>query len=107
MTEEKKYPEGHFVSLWIAVGIAIFSGVGVSLAIATKNYGLLGVGPALGAAMGIAIGQSVEQKKKAEGLIRPSTTREQQQRKILIWTLILLGVLGFIAFFFLLKGVDI
>ena len=26
---DKKYPEGHFVGMWMGIGIAIFSGFGV------------------------------------------------------------------------------
>jgi hypothetical protein len=73
------YPEGHFVGKWMAIGIAIFSGLGIPLAIITENLGLIGIGPAMGAAFGVAIGQSVEAKHKKEGRITPLTEEEQKR----------------------------
>jgi hypothetical protein len=78
----KKYPEGHFVGKWMAIGIAIFSGLGIPLAIITENLGLIGIGPAMGAAFGVAIGQSVEAKYKKEGKIRPLTEEERKRKQI-------------------------
>jgi hypothetical protein len=34
--KNEKYPEGHFVGIWMGIGIAIFSGVGVPLSIVLK-----------------------------------------------------------------------
>jgi len=41
--KNKKYPEGHFMGMWMGIGIAIFSGVGVSLSIVLKIQGLIGL----------------------------------------------------------------
>ena len=51
--KNKKYPEGHFLGMWMGIGIAIFTGVGVPISIATKNLGLIGIGPAIGIAFGL------------------------------------------------------
>ncbi|NIO22324.1 MAG: hypothetical protein GTN76_16750, partial [Candidatus Aenigmarchaeota archaeon] len=45
--DDEKYPEGHFVGMWMGIGIALFSGIGVPLSIALKIPGLMGIGPAL------------------------------------------------------------
>jgi len=52
--QTEKYPEGHFLGMWMGIGIAIFTGVGVPLSIATKNLGLMGIGPAIGVAFGLS-----------------------------------------------------
>ena len=82
--KNKKYPEGHFLGMWMGVGIAIFSGLGIPLSIVTKNPGLLGIGPALGVAFGLAIGSSIESKYKKEGKIRPLTKDEKKERKMYV-----------------------
>ena len=98
--EDGKYPEGYFISLWMGLGIAIFSGLGIPLSITTDNYGFIGVGPALGVAVGLAIGSSIEAKHKKEGNIRPLTEKEQKTRetavKIGVLALILLVILGLV-----------
>lgn len=88
MSQDKKYPEGHFVSMWMAIYIAMFSGIGIVLSIATGNHGLIGIGPALGVALGAAIGQSIENKCRKEGRIRPLTDIERIRR----WGLVIAGL---------------
>jgi hypothetical protein len=60
----KKYPEGHFIGIGMAIGIAFFSGFGIIFATATDNMGLIGIGPALGVSLGLAIGTGIEKKYK-------------------------------------------
>ena len=91
----KKYPEGHFVGMWMGIGIAIFTGVGVPVAFATGNPGLLGIGPALGVSIGLAIGSGIENKYKKEGKIRSLTEEERKRKKIGIT----IGVISLVAFF--------
>lgn len=100
----EKYPEGHFVGMWMGICIAIFSGFGIPLSIVTENPGFMGIGPALGVAIGAAIGQSIENKYKQEGRIRPLTESEQKRKKNLVIAgilILLLGVLIFILLYFL------
>ena len=100
--EKKKYPEGHFVGMWTAIGIAIFSGVGIPLSIVTKNIAFIGIGPALGVAIGISIGQSVENKYKKQGKIRPLTKKERQGKEIAVYAgigALILGVIAFLALY--------
>ena len=99
----KKYPEGHFVGMWMGICIAIFSGFGIPLSIVTENPGFIGIGPALGVAVGVAIGQSIENKYKQEGRIKPLTESEQKRMKnaVIAGIVILtLGVLIFILLYF-------
>ena len=100
----EKYPEGHFVGMWMGICIAIFSGFGIPLSIVTENPGFMGIGPALGVAIGAAIGQSIENKYKQEGRIRPLTEAEQKTKKNIVIAsilILLLGVLIFILLYFL------
>ena len=95
---DQKYPEGHFVGMWMGIGIAVFSGVGVSLSIVLKTPGLIGIGPAIGVAFGLALGQSIESKYKKEGKIRPLTEDEKKKRRILLILLTSVFVLGLLIF---------
>ncbi len=94
--KDKKYPEGHFLGLWMGIGTAIFSGFGIPLSIATGNDGFIGIGPALGVSFGLAIGQSIENKYKKEGKIRPLSKEEEKRKKAGVFAglfILLLGVL--------------
>ena len=102
--KDKKYPEGHFLGMWMGIGIAIFSGLGIPISIATDNFGFIGIGPALGVAFGLSIGQSIENNYKKEGKIRPLTESEQKRKKnaVIAGIVILtLGVLIFLLRYFL------
>lgn len=79
--ESKKYPEGHFLGVGMMIGIIIFSGTGVSLSISTDNPALIGIFPGIGVAFGLAIGKSMEEKYRKQGLIRPLTEQEKKARK--------------------------
>ncbi|MCP4145933.1 MAG: hypothetical protein GY752_11705 [bacterium] len=98
INNNKKYPEGHFLGLWMGIGVAIFSGLGISLSVATNNYGLIGVGPAIGMAFGLSIGQAIENKYKKENKIRPLTEEEKKRRKIAVMAGLAMLILGVIAF---------
>jgi hypothetical protein len=94
----EKYPEGHFVGMWMGIGLAIFTGVGLPLSIALKIPGLMGIGPALGIAFGLSVGQSIESKYKREGKIRPLTEDEKKKRKRLVIAGICVLLLGLLVF---------
>lgn len=93
----KKYPEGHFLGMWMGIGIAIFSGVGIPLSVATDNSGFIGIGPALGVALGLAIGQSMENKYKAEGKIRPLTKEEKRTKQITLGAGVVILIIGLLV----------
>jgi cadmium resistance protein CadD (predicted permease) len=94
----EKYPEGQFVGMWMGIGLAIFTGVGLPLSIALKIPGLMGIGPALGIAFGLSVGQSIESKYKREGKIRPLTEDEKKKRKRLVIAGICVLLLGLLVF---------
>ena len=98
MDDVEKYPEGHFVGMWIGICIAIFSVFGIPLSIATENPGFIGIGPALGVAVGVAIGQSIENKYKQEGRIRPLKESEIKRKKNAVTAGIILLTLGVLIF---------
>lgn len=95
---QEKYPEGHFVNMWISIGIVIFSGLGVLLVIITQNHTFFVIVPVLGVAFGLAIGQVIENKYKKEGKIRPLTEDEKKLKKMTISAGIVLLILGVIVF---------
>ena len=104
MNEKKKFPEGHFIGMWMGIGIAMFCGIGVPLSVAMDNYGLIGIEPAIGVGFGLAVGSAIENKKKSEGLIRPLTDEEKHTRKTLTAGGVALAVLGVaLALFVLLR----
>jgi hypothetical protein len=91
--KNKQYPEGHFVGMWIGIGIALFAGMGVAIGVAMDMTALMGIGPGIGVAFGAGIGSSIEAKKKREGLIRPLNDEEKRKRKVAtIWGIVLLGL---------------
>jgi hypothetical protein len=94
----KKYPEGHFIGMWMGIGIAIFSGLGIPLSIATKNYGFMGIGPALGVAFGLSIGQAIENKYKKENRIRPLTEEEKKRKKFAVMAGLAIFAFGVLVF---------
>lgn len=100
--ENKKYPEGHFTGMWMIIGIAIFSGLGIPLSIVTENPGLIGIGPALGVAFGLSIGAGIESKMKKEGKIRPLSKEEKKKRKFAVLAGVVALVIGALAFLVLL-----
>jgi hypothetical protein len=92
---EKEYTEGQLVATWIGIGIALFGGVGVVLATASGNPGLIGIGPGLGVAFGAAVGAAQENRARAEGNLRPLAAPERRRLRRALWlgiALVLLGV---------------
>jgi len=96
--KDKKYPEGHFIGMWLGIGIAIFTGMWIPISIALKIPGLMGIGPAIGVSIGVAIGASVEAKYKKEGKIRPLTNQEKKRRKYVVIAGIAVLVIGLTIF---------
>ncbi len=89
--KKKTYPEGYFVKKWMGLGMAIFAGLGVPLSLISDNESLVGIGPALGMSVGIAVGASIEEKYKAKGLIIPDSSKGSQKRKTAI-AIVILGI---------------
>jgi hypothetical protein len=52
------------MAIGMAIGMPTFALAGLILCIATDTPGLLGVGPAIGLAMGIAIGEGLYQRSR-------------------------------------------
>jgi hypothetical protein len=104
-SNDKKYPEGHFIGLWIGIGIAIASGVGIPLSIALDMPGLIGIGPGMGVALGVAIGTAAESKAKKEGRIIPREQSDNKKiNKSLIAGILILMAGVLLAVFFWLKN---
>jgi hypothetical protein len=77
-TMQGKYPKGHWMSVGMCIGIAlgcIPSFVGLLF---DQMAPFVGIGPAIGCGLGVAIGSALERKHKDE--LRPPTEAEQQAR---------------------------
>ena len=103
-SEEKnnKYPEGHFVGIWMAIGIATGAGIGIPLGMAMGNPGLFGIGLPIALAIGLAIGSSIEAKYKKEGKLRPLTLVEKKKKKLGVMIGVALFIIGMLTFLFFL-----
>jgi hypothetical protein len=100
---DKKFPKGHFVGIWMGIGLAMFAGLGVPLSVATGNTGLIGLGPAMGLVFGTIIGQIVEKNKDSQGLIRELTPAERRSRSYAILAGLVILVAGMVIFIALLQ----
>jgi len=94
--KDQQFPQGHFIGMWLGIGIAVFSGLGIPLSIAMGHFAFIGIGPAIGVAIGLAVGQAVENKHRQEGRIRPLTDAEKKTRRTRIASGLAILVLGFL-----------
>ncbi len=61
-------PKGYYQQLWIGLGMAIFGiPLGVAMGSALGNMAFVGIGPAMGLPIGIAIGNEKDKKAAEEG----------------------------------------
>ncbi|RLD64272.1 MAG: hypothetical protein DRJ01_01250 [Bacteroidetes bacterium] len=97
--EKKKYPEGHFVGMYIALGVAVFTALGLYFGSTFEKSNYITIGPVIGVLFGVIVGRSIESKYKQEGRIRCLTDKEKNRKKILVLIGVLLLFLGFILFF--------
>jgi Na+-driven multidrug efflux pump len=56
-----------YMAIGLAIGMPSFALIGFALCLVTDNLGLLGVWPAMGLAMGIAIGEGLYQRNQQRG----------------------------------------
>lgn len=73
-----KYPQGHWMSIGMCIGIAMGSIPALFGILYDTMASFVGIGPAIGCGLGVAIGSALERKHKNE--LRPLTEREQQVR---------------------------
>jgi len=96
MSQEEKYPQGHFLNMWIGIGVAIGSGLGVAIGLILGNMAFIGTGIPIGIAIGAGIGASQEAKYQKAGLTRPLHEEEKRQKQVaslIGLILVLVGVL--------------
>lgn len=88
----------------MAILTLIFSVAGITLSIVLELPGLIGIWPAIGVAVGLAVGTSIEAKYKKEGKIRPMNEAEKKKQKKALILALAAGALMLIllvAFFLL------
>ena len=97
MENEKKYPEGHFKSRWMILGILIASGIGIPISIYFNNMSYIGIGSIIGVLIGKLIGDSIEKKHQDAGNIRELNEDEIKNKKRQFLLLLFIGAIGFIV----------
>jgi len=61
-------PKGHYQTMWLALGMVLFGlPFGMIMGLSLDNMAFLGLGPAMGLPIGIAIGQSKDKQAEEEG----------------------------------------
>ena len=93
----KKYDEGHFVGMGMAIG----AGVGIPLGLVLGGAAFLGIGIAVGVTLGLAIGKGVENKYMEKGLIKPLSAGDKKKKRMSV--LMGLVALGLLVILFLTK----
>jgi hypothetical protein len=98
---KKMYPEGHFLSRGIAIGMVAASSIMLPFFIMLDQVAFIGLGPAIGLSLGVALGQLWENKYKEAGQIRPLTDGEKRLSKrnayfIVAGILVLVALIVFI-----------
>ncbi|HEY45931.1 MAG: hypothetical protein AMJ88_03680 [Anaerolineae bacterium SM23_ 63] len=63
-TNDRMKEKERCMGLGMALGLAMFAPIGIVLSIVTDNPGLLGVGPAIGTSIGVAIGEHLYKRSK-------------------------------------------
>ena len=90
---KQKFPEGHFVSQYMA----IFMPLGIIWGILIEPA-FIAVGVAIGFVIGLVVGTSLEERYKNQGLIRPLTKQEQDKKKIVLKIAPIIGIIVAVAF---------
>ncbi len=101
-TMQAKYPQGHWMSVGMCIGIAVGSIPSFVGLVFDQMAPFVGIGPAIGCGLGVALGSALERKHKDE--LRPLTEEEQRGRFRL--TLVGLGALALLVLsLFVLGGI--
>lgn len=93
MDHKTGYPKGTFTAIGIVAGLSF----GVLLAISTGNFGLLGIGPAFGLPIGLALEEHYSRKGVAVKH-RNSSGKDRNALFLFLFGVILLGISGLIFF---------
>jgi hypothetical protein len=81
MAVQKQYKEGHFIRYGMVMGISIGTALVVPFAVIFDQMAFVGMGPAFGVSIGLAIGAGLEAQAKKEGKIIPLTAEEKEKQK--------------------------
>jgi hypothetical protein len=82
---EKKYAQGHWMGIGIAMGLPIGTALFFIADLLTGEFGnMFFLGPGAGAAIGVSIGAALEERYKKRGQVRELTPEEERSRKWLL-----------------------
>ncbi len=102
-----KYPEGHFVNHWMAIGIVFGVAFGIPMGLTLGNFAFLSLGLPIGLAVGVAIGSAKEEEAKKDGNIRPLTEQEMSRKQLGIKAgigFLLIGVIVLVVVFIVVQS---
>lgn len=101
MSEQKTYPQGHWMSLGISIGMGFGIPFGLVLGqIMGKMSVGIALGPAFGVTIGTAVGSYLEAKNKDN--IRPLTAEEKKSRRPRVILGVIFLIVGAALFMYLL-----
>ncbi len=63
-TNDRTKEKERCMGMGMALGMAMFAPIGIALWIVTGNPGLIGVGPAMGISIGVAIGEHLYKRSR-------------------------------------------
>ena len=89
--KQKSYRKGHFMGIGIAIGMILFLPFGAVFWILLDNPGMIGIGPAMGMAVGVSIGAALEKKYNPNP--RPPTAEEKK----IIKRFVFIGIITLLA----------
>ena len=95
---QKRYKQGHFIGLGMAIGIPLGMPIGLAM-------GNIALGPVLGVALGIPIGVAMEKKNNPNPILLTAEEKKVKKRNLLI--VLSIGVImlatGVITYFLIQK----
>ncbi len=95
-----RFPPGRWRGIWIGIGLIFGVLMGMVLAVAFDSRALVGMGPAIGAGLGLAAGHIFEKMYGMDAI--PLTPEEARHRKI---SFIIVSVFVFIGLLLVLLSV--
>jgi len=100
VTDNGRFPPGRWRGIWIGIGLIFGVLMGMVLAVAFDSRALVGMGPVIGAGLGLAAGHIFEKMHGMDAI--PLTPEEAMHRKI---SLIIVSVFVFIGLLLVLLSV--
>jgi len=94
LNDNRVYPPGRWKGIWIGIGLIIGVPMGMVLAIAFDNRALIGIGPAIGAGVGLAAGHVFEKRNGTTSIqLTPEEAKQRKVSLIIVSVFVIIGLL--------------